>query len=425
MEVNIQNLSEVQQEVDIRLLPEDLQPHFDRAYERYRPKAEVKGFRKGKVPLAMIRKLYGEAIEADALDTVANDVFRQVMEERDIHPIGQPSMVDMDFQRGEHFRFRIQYDVRPSVTLGDYRGLVVEKPVHRVTEEEVDREVDHLLRINATMTPVERAEGSLAVVTADVRELDEAGTPIIGRATKDVRFALDDPTLAVEIKDALRDSAVGTEARASFESRHGDHTHPVRLAMTVTKVERVDLPPFDDALVQKVTGGKTAAAAEFREQLRKDLERYWEEQGRRAVDEAIAGEIVRRHEFPVPESMTSAMLESYLDDIRARSRDRKLPAGFDEKAWREENRASAVWQAKWVLLRNRIAEAEGITVTDEDLAALAAAEAGRTSIPQERLLEYYKQSGGVGEKILGDKLMAFLRAAANITEREIKAPAES
>jgi trigger factor len=424
VDISIENLSEVEQEIAITLPQEELQPHFDRAYERYRPKAEVKGFRKGKVPLPMIRKLYGEAIEYDSLDTVANDVFRVVMEERAIHPIGQPSMVDMDYKRGEHFRFRIKYEVHPAITLGDYRGLAVEKPVHRVTEEELERELHQLLRLNATLTPVERVDGAVAVVTADVQELDEAGTPLIGRTTKDARFTLDDHTLAPEIKEALQAAETGGEIRVQFESRHGDHTHPVRLAMTVKGIERVDLPPFDDALVQKVTGGKTLTTGEFRESLQKDLERYWDEQGNRSVDEAIAAEIVRRHEFTVPESMVGAMLDSYLDDIRGRSRDRKLPAGFDEKKWREDNRASAVWQAKWMLLRNRIAEAEGIGVTDEDLAALAAKEAERTQIPQDRLLEYYKQSGAVGERILGDKLMTVLRGAATIHEREIAAPAE-
>ena len=421
MDVSIQNLSEVQHEIAITLPHEELQPHFDRAYERFRPKAEVKGFRKGKVPLPMIRKIYGEAIEMDALDTVANDVFRQVAEERAIHPIGTPSMVDMDYRRGEHFRFTIRYEVRPEFTLEEYRGLAVEKPVHRVTDDELEHELEHILRLNAVMTPVERAEGDLAVVTADAQELDDAGMPLVGRVTKDAKFALDDRTLAAEIKDVLRGAQTGQEVRVRFESRHGDHTHPVHLGLTVKGVERVDLPPFDDAFVGKITGGKVTAAEEFRANLRRDLERYWDEQGRRAVDEAIASEIVRRHGFAVPDSMVNSLLDSYLDEIRSRSRDRRLPAGFEEKKWRDENRASAVWQAKWILLRSRIADAEGIAVANEDLSATAAEEAGRTQIPQERLLEYYRQSGAVGERILGDKLMAFLRGAAAITEREITA----
>ena len=105
MQVSITNLSDVQQEADIQLTQDDIQPKFERAYEKYRPKAEIKGFRKGKVPMPMIKQLYGEAIEQDALDDIASDFYRKAMEEKNIHPVGQPTIVDMDFKRGEHFHF--------------------------------------------------------------------------------------------------------------------------------------------------------------------------------------------------------------------------------------------------------------------------------------------------------------------------------
>ena len=96
LEVTITPLSEVEQQASIALTHEDLQPHFALAYERFRPKAEVRGFRKGRVPLDLIRKMYGEAIEHDALDSIADDVYRHAMEEHKVRPLGQPAMMDMD-----------------------------------------------------------------------------------------------------------------------------------------------------------------------------------------------------------------------------------------------------------------------------------------------------------------------------------------
>ncbi len=422
VEVNIQTLSDVQQEVEIQVTDDELRPHFDLAYERFRPKVELKGFRKGKVPLAMIKKLYGEAIEQDALDNVATEFYRQAMQERNIRPIGQPSMVDMDFKRGEHFRFRIQYEVRPDVHLKTYKGIAVEKPVHHVTDEELEREINHLRRMNSTLSPVNKAEDNDHVVTADVQELDDTGSPLIGKKTQGAKFYLTDETLAVEIRDALLGATVGEDVRVHFESRHDDHVHKIHLAIGVTAIERINLPPFDDAFVSKISNEKITSADTFRENMRADLVRYWEEQSEKKVAEGIVSEIVRQHEFTVPESLVNGLLDSYVDDIRNKSKDRKLPPTFDETNFREENRALAVWQAKWMLLKGKIAEEEQITVSEDELKTLAETEAKRVGIPAERMLEYYRQSDVMSDRLLSDKLMSFLKQHAIITEKVVDAP---
>lgn len=423
MEVNINSLSEVLYEADILVTNEELQPHFERAYEEYRPKAEVRGFRKGRVPLDMIKRLFGEAIEYKALDTVANDVYRQAMTERNIRPLGQPSMVDMDFQRGQHLRFKIKYEVKPEITLKNYKGLKIEKPIHTVTDAEVDAEVVHLRRVNSTSAEVESVTDADHVVTADVQELDEAGTPLIGKKSANVRFYLADETLAREIKEALHTAKAGGVYRATVESKHDTHTHPMHLSMTATKIEKVLLPEFGEALVKKLTGNRVTSPEEFQKNLRGDIQRYWDDQAERQVADAIIGEIVRAHEFPVPETLTNSVLDALVDDIRSKSRDKDLPKDFDEKKFREENRAYAIQQAKWLLLREHIAEAEQISVTETEIEQLAQSDAVRTGIAKERLLDYYRNSGAVNERILSDKIISFLKDHAKISEKAMAAHA--
>ena len=338
---------------------------------------ELKGFRKGKAPLPMMKKLYGEAIEHEALDDIANTFYHQAMEERNIHPIGRPSMVDMDFKRGERFQFRIEYEVKPPVELKTYKGIAVERLVHTVTDQEVDEEIDQLRKANSTTAPAEAVTDDEHIVTADVQELDEAGTPLIGRKSTGVRFYLADHSLATEINDALRSATVGQPVQVTYESTHDDHDHTAHLSITAKKIEKVKLPPYDEALVKKVTGNGESSPEEFSASIRADLERYWSERSEAKVADDIASEIVRQHEFNVPDSLVEAILDSYVEELRDRSRDRNLPAGFDEKKFREERRVYAVWQAKWMILKERIAEAEKIEVTDADLEKVAEDEAVR------------------------------------------------
>jgi FKBP-type peptidyl-prolyl cis-trans isomerase (trigger factor) len=128
---------------------------------------------------------------------------------------------------------------------------------------------------------------------------------------------------------------------------------------------------------------------------------------------------VRLHEFTVPESLVDGLLDSYVEDVRNKSRDKKLPPHFDEPKFREENRPLAVWQAKWMLLKGAIAEKEHITVTEEELTASAEQEAVRIGIPAARMLEYYRQSDVIGDRLLSDKMMAFLKDNAIITEKNV------
>ncbi|HEX9006849.1 MAG TPA: trigger factor [Bacteroidota bacterium] len=417
MQITINTISDVEQEANIEVTQAELQPHFDHAYEEYRPKVEVRGFRKGRVPMPMIRQLYGQAIEYEALDDIANVFFHQAMHEQKIEPMGRPSITDMDFKRGERFTFKVKYEVRPKVELKRYKGLKLEKYVHPVTDQEVDDEIQRLRRINSTAESAEKVLDDGYAVTADVQELDKGGTPLIGRKTPNVRFHLIDPDIAPEIKEALKNAEPGRVYRASIESQHGDHKHSSDLALTVTKVEKVTLPPFDDALASKVSGGKVPTAAELQANIRRDLERYWDDLTTRRLNDDLAGEVVKEHEFSVPASLVNGFLDAMIDDVKNRARDKKLPQGFDEKKFREENRAYAIWQSKWMLLKDRIAEVEGLTVTEEDMHKAAERDAATLPIDKERLMAHYKTSESAQDRLLTEKVMSFLKAQAHMTEK--------
>jgi FKBP-type peptidyl-prolyl cis-trans isomerase (trigger factor) len=120
--------------------------------------------------------------------------------------------------------------------------------------------------------------------------------------------------------------------------------------------------------------------------------------------------------------MVEGILDSLIDEVRANSRDRKLPKNFDEKNFREENRAYAIWQAKWILLKEQIAEAEHISVSDEEVEKLAEADASRLGIAKDRMIQYYKSSDGTKDRLLTEKITAFLLDRAKITERIVEEP---
>ncbi|MFQ5799668.1 MAG: trigger factor [Bacteroidota bacterium] len=416
MEVTVNNVTGNEQEMEIIVSADELVPHFERAYEKARPKFEIKGFRKGKAPLSMIKRLHGETIEQDSLDEITNDLYRKVVDEKNLEPVGQPVLVNMDYRRGGTLRFRVKYDVKPPFELKQYKGFDVQKTIHPVTDEEVEYEIDRLRRINHSTKEVEKVSDDEHAVTVDLQELDDAGFPIIGKKNENARLYLADPQVFPQIKNALMQTRVGNEHHVRFESSHGEHKHQVFLSVKVKKIEKIQLPEFNSDFVKKVTKGKIETVQQFRKSLWEDLEKFWEEKSERDLSHMIAAEIIKQHDIPVPESMVRAILDSRIEEIRSQQPNKKLPNGFDEEKFRNENRAYAIWQAKWFLIRERILEVEQITVDDADIDALAEQESRNIGIEKDRLVQYYRSSRSAHDKILSDKLMKFLKDNVKIKE---------
>ncbi len=421
MEVTVQTLSEVSREVEIEVNAEELQPHFEKAYHEDRPKIEIRGFRKGKAPIELVKKLYGEMIENEYLDKLASELYRQAVKEKDLKPIGEPTLTDMNFKRGERLWVKIQYDIRPTIQLKQYKGLSVETLVHTVTDDELEDELLRIQKINSLREEVEKVTDDEHVVTANLQEFDDTGFPIIGKKTDNARFYLADPQLEQPFRDALQATQKGSEHEIKFEHQHEDHTHKVNVKAKVTKVEKVVLPALNDEFVKKVTKDKISSLDEFRKGVRADLESYWKEKNRRSLINAIVSEIIRVHEFQVPESLIRSVLENLLEEIKGQYPNKQLPADFEIEKFFQENRAYAIFQAKWALLREEIIKAESLSVDESALVALAEQEAPKIGIDKERLIAYYKSSEQVKDRLAGDKLIDLLISSTKIKEVDDKA----
>lgn len=416
MEVTVNSLTDVSREVEITATAVDLAPHFEKAYQEQRKKIDIRGFRKGKAPLDLIKKLYGDLIENEALNDIASELYRQAIKEKDLKPVGDPTLVDMDYKPGEQFRFKIKYDVRPVIKLNNYKGIEVEKPVHTVADSEVEDELLRLRHTNATFEEAAQVTDSEYVVTADLQDADENGKPIDGKKSESVRLYLADEQLEQPFKEALKSAKKGDVYPISFEHQHGAHSHKVNTQVTVKKVEKVILPALDDAFIAKVTKDKFKTADEFRANIKTELVAYWKAQAERQVVNAVTAEILKRHEFQVPESMIHNVLEGLREELQNEQPNRKLPDDFDVEKFNQQNHEYAAYQAKWALLREELLKAENITVSDEDLAKLAEEEAERIKIPKERLISYYKSSEQIKERLIGDKLLKVLVDSAKIKE---------
>jgi trigger factor len=154
----------------------------------------------------------------------------------------------------------------------------------------------------------------------------------------------------------------------------------------------------------------------LRSNIKEEIIAYWKEKSERQVINSLTAEIIRRHEFQVPESLIRNVLDGLLEEVKNEYPDKRLPSEFDSDKFKEENRAYAIYQAKWALLREELIKAENVAASDEDLEKLAEEESEKIKIPKDRLINYYKSSEQIKDRLIGDKLLKLLVNSAKVKE---------
>lgn len=413
MELNINKLSQTEQEAEIKLTWDELAPYFEEAYKKFQAEAEIKGFRKGKAPLELIKRQFGEQIEYDALDDIVNDVYQNLVRDKKIEVIGTPELVDVDYKRGESLTFKIKYEILPEVEISNYSNLQVEKIVHTVDDKEVEDEIRRLLIANATYEEANEVQGELYRVTVDLQGVDQNNLPVLGRRSEDVVIDLDDESVV----ESLRQRLLKARKDDEFIIELTVDNKPEKVRVNVKKIEKKILPDLNDEFASKITGGKVNTVDELRNYLKRELQKWWDEYSEIRFYDSIVSELVRTNDFTVPESLIEDFIQSMLDEERSKYPDGKLPPNFDEQFFRQKKRADAIFNAKWYIIKNRIAQVEGIGVTDEDFEKLAEEDSAEIGIEKDKLISFYKRSEHIKEKILNRKVLQFLKDKVKVVEK--------
>jgi trigger factor len=417
LEVLINSHSDVEHEIEIVVPQEELREHFEKGYREHAKKISMPGFRPGKVPLQMIKRLYGPAIEAEVIEKLANDLFKQAIDERDIKPFGQPVLENIDMKPEAPVSIKIKYETMPDTEAKDYTGLQIERLRHNVTVDEVEDEIRYLLKSRKKLEEEEIALDDDYRVTCEIQMLDAEGNPIAGQKNDNLVVDLDDENLNRDLKAELLNMKVGEEKDVEFTHDNKDGGEDTERAhLKVLKVEKVTLPELDDAFANEVTHGRYVTVEALREGLFADLNANWKQRYDQLFETEIRNEIIRRNIFAVPSQMVENMKTEYLNHLRDRQPDKKLPENFDVDDYKKSIDNEVVSLIRWMFLRDSIIKQENIAVADEDVMAKAEEEAAKLHIEKERLLEYYKTSSATSDQILNDKLLRFLADASEIKD---------
>ncbi len=419
--------------LEIEAPAEDVDKRLNDAYKKYSKTLNLPGFRKGKVPLSVIKRQFGSAIQGEVVQEMVEEFYREASEAEGIQPVSQASIDDINFEEGQPLVFKASVDVRPEITVETYKGLKVTRPVFAVEDEHVDSRLRYMQEESATEQVVERAADLDDVVFADVEELDEDGSPVADHKSEDQSIRLfktedDKPT---ELAEQLMGISAGESREVTItrpvqdEPDQEDHEdrdeepkeETVMFRVMAKEIRERELPELDDELAQDVGGVETLD--ELKTQIRNEMQTQYDQMIRQRVEENLMDTLIEENPFEVPDSMVEnyldGMIESYKREQAGHDQD------IDEDALREEGRDQAERGVKRFLLLDAVADQEDIGVTDDDLDKHLEEMSQRHNIEGPRLRQILgrtEQLGQIESDIKTQKTFDFLIDNADVEDVE-------
>ena len=407
LEHKITEIDSSLKELKITIAKNEVQPTIDKKLREIQPQIELKGFRKGKVPLNMVKQLHGKQVEFEAIEEVSNKYMNEIIKKNEIRILGDPFLKNIE-EVDNNWVITIEYETLPEIQLQDYRGLVIDEPVHRVTDEEIDKEITKICENNGTLEKSDIITDDLFIVDFKISELDEStGLPIIGGETKDSTVYLANNLVPKEFKELFMDKSVGDLFR--YNPSQYDNTAPETLySIEIKKILKLIPQEFNDDFVKTYTKEKFLNTEEFKEEIGFKLQEQWDERSRQKMEDNIIHKLMEMNPVEPPQLMIDMIGKGIFEDLKKRDAKRIDFNKINYDDIKHEIEPLAKHYASWEIIKNKIIELEDIKIEDYDIDNIVDAQAENQKIDKETIRKSLTKNIGFLDSILSKKLMDLL-----------------
>ena len=403
MSVQVENLEHNMAKLTINVSAEELEKALDSAYKKQKGQISVPGFRKGKVPRAMIEKMYGAGVfYEDAANILMQQTYPAAIDESGVDIVSRPTVDVVQIEKGKEFIYTAEVAVRPEVTLGKYMGVTVTKIDTTVTDEEVDAELENQRNKNArTVTVTDRpvAEGDTAVI--DFEGFVD-GVAFDGGKGENHPLEIGSHTFIDTFEDQLVGKNTGdeVEVNVTFPEQYQAADlagKPATFKVKINEIKAKELPELDDEFAQDVAGVDTLA--EYKEEIKKNLTEKKETEAKKTKEDEAIQKIIDKSKMDLPKAMIDTQCETMVNEFAQRiaqsglSMDQYLQfSGMTVDQLKEQVRPEAETRIKSSLVLEQIAKEENIEVSDEDINAEIEKMAKAYGMEADKLKEYMGDS---------------------------------
>ena len=423
MSVQVEKLENNMAKLTIEVSAEDLEKALEAAYQKEKNKISIPGFRKGKVPRAMVEKMYGAGIfYEDAANSLMQQNYPAAVDESGIDIVSRPSVDVVQLEKGKPFIFTAEVAVKPEVTLGKYLGVTVSKVDTTVTDEEVDAALEKERNNNArTVSVTDRPVQSGDTAVIDFEGFVD-GAAFEGGKGENHPLEIGSHSFIDTFEDQLIGKNAGDEVEVNVTFPEEYHAaelagKPALFKVKIHEVKAKELPELNDEFASDVSEFETLA--EYKESLKKNLQQQKENEAKKTKEDEAIQKIIDKSKMDLPEAMITTQCENMVEEFSQRLAQSGLSmeqylqfSGMTMDKMMEQVRPEAVSRIQSSLVLEQIAKEENIEVTDEDVDAEIAKMAANYGMEADKLKEYM----GDAEKASMKRELAITKAVDLIME---------
>ena len=380
MSVQVETLEKSMAKLTIEVSAEEFETALDKAYKKNKNKISLPGFRKGKAPRAMIEKMYGAGVfYEDAANDLIPGAYESAAKESELEIVAQPSIDVTQIEKGKPFIFTATVAVKPEVTLGEYKGIEVEKKTAEVTDEELQAEIDKVRESNSRMITVD----DRAVQDGDITTIDFEGfvdgEPFEGGKGEDYPLTIGSHSFIDNFEEQLIGKNIGeeTEVNVTFPEQYQAEElqgKPAVFKVTIKEIKVKELPELDDDFAQDVSEFDTVD--EYKEDLKKKLLENKEAALKREKEEDVVGKIIENATMEIPDPMVDTQVRQMVQEFSQRIQSQGLSlqqymqfTGMTPESLTNELQPQALKRIQSRLVLEAVAAAEKMEATEEDFEA--------------------------------------------------------
>ena len=416
MEVKTNKISDCQLELTIEVPYERYEKIMEGKYEKVRKSIKMNGFRTGKVPMGMIKRMYGQSIEAEAREDAVRQFYVEAVDQAGIAAIAPGDIKDLDFGKGKPFTFKAVVEIMPDTEIKDLDDLKTFLEEVSIKDDDVEAGLEVLREEHAVITPSDDPVNASSVVIADVHEVDPTGVPLLTHNWKDVTIDIGKNAFGPEVDEQLMNLNKEEQVIVSFknEDERNKSGEDKYYLFDIKDIKAKNIPEVDEEFAKSINPEYDSV-----EKLRIGIKDYITRQSNSRAKVKMLNRLVEylieNNRIDVPPSMLSSYLDRLLEN--ARNKGEKI----EEEEFRKRYEPSAIRNLKWYIMRKNLIEKQGLQASIEEVDAEIETAIEESGGDKDTLKEYFtdeKNREKVTDDIEERKVLEFLESKAKITTRK-------
>ena len=360
MDIKLKEINSYGREVMIDLPWNEIEQDFDKAIRKFSKRVKLPGFRPGKIPRKVLMNQFKPSIEADFIENSVNNYYLKALKEKEIVPVNMGSVSDVNFNYGEHFKFKVTFEVEPQIKLPRMKKnlLKVEKTKYVCDDDDIDLAIEEVRNGHAEVKTIEDGAQSGDFVICDLQEVDNTGVPIIGKKLETRYVKVGQPPFDNENEKKLL--GVKPNDLVKVMVPIDENNSLSNFELSVKNVERQILPELNDEFV-KLADPKSKDISEYREKVKENLDKAYANRSDEAFNQNICDAMIEKINPEFPPSMAESYLKHIIEDIS------KNNSEMDKDKAKEIYKPMAERNLKWYLIRSAIIQSQSFEISKEDI----------------------------------------------------------